>query len=94
MAIRYVHHSNVGESVGSQAFGDSLELLKDALWNAGAPSDRSEDQLEFINTYRALKKFYDDVGKEMERTGCLTVQQLCDVHNVLLENLHLDNGKN
>ncbi len=100
MAVQYVHHSNIGESVGTQEFEDTLALLEellkakaDAASQASFKRQTSSDQRETINTCRALKMFHDKFQGSMQETGMLTVQQLCEAHEILLEGLHLKNGK-
>ncbi len=108
MAVEYVHHSNVGESVGTQEFEDTQRLLESVLnvaqLDSSSPGNHSDynrtkstrwsrEELETINSCRALQKFHEEIRKEMEETGMLTVDQLCEVHAVLLEGVHAKNGK-
>ncbi len=95
MAVEYVHRSNIGESVGTQAFEDIQTLLKDepVTLSDREQSQWSRDELETVNTWRALRKFHQQIREEMQRTGMLTAQQLCDIHKLLLERLHPNNGK-
>ncbi len=95
MAVEYVHRSNIGESVGTQAFEDTQTLLKDepVTLSNREQSQWSRDELETVNTWRALRKFHEQIREEMQRTGMISVQQLCDIHALLLERLHPNNGR-
>jgi len=93
MAIDYVHNLNIGESVGTQSEDETHTLLERFL--AGkefSDVDRSKEQKETINTCKAMRAIHK-LHEEMEKTGLLTVQQVCGVHKVLLEGLHADCGK-
>ncbi len=90
-AIDYVHQSNTGESVGTQDFGDTSALVEAVLGEKRVLGDDKRDR-ETINTYQALRH----VGKlreEMERSGFLTVQLVCDIHEIVLKDLHSKAGK-
>ena len=45
-----------------------------------------------MNTHSAMTMLHKK-HKEMENTGLLTVQEICDVHRMLLEGLHPYNGE-
>ena len=94
MAIDYIHNLNVGEMVGTQSQEDTEELLK--KW-FDEPSEKSQldskrTERETINTYKAMKLLRQK-AKEMGMTGMLTVQEICDVHSLLLKDVHKDCGK-
>lgn len=50
-----------------------------------------EGQKEELNTHKAMKKFHEEILKEMK--GSLTVQQVCEVHGILMKGLHPEAGK-
>jgi fido (protein-threonine AMPylation protein) len=98
VAVDYIHNLNLGEMVGTQSKEDTQEVLRKIFdESAGGKDDtiRSEkimkEKLETMNTYRAVKLLHEK-HKEMNNTGFLTVQEICDVHKVLLEGLHRDCG--
>ena len=102
MAIEYVHHSNIGESVGTQASDDTKKVLerlllirKSELEGKGGESAKqwsTKESVETINTCKALDEMHELHGK-MDKTGLITMQQLRDVHRSLLEGLHKKNGR-
>ena len=98
MAVDYIHNLNVGEMVGTQTHEDTLEALEKffegAVSSSGEKDTRNmeKEKKETINTYKAMKRF-EEIRKEMEDEGLLTVQLLCDVHGILLQGLHQNCGK-
>ena len=93
MAVNYIYHSNVGEDVGTQTM-DETETLLERLFDEKElqESDKSKEKMETINTCKAMRAIHD-LYKEMEKTGMLTVQQVCEVHKVLMDGLHPKCGK-
>ena len=93
MAVDYIHNLNVGECVGTQDKENTKELLE-KTFPASLPDDQDakRSEKETMNTYRAMKEFHEK-HTEMEHTGLLTVQEICDIHKVLLNGLHEDNGE-
>ena len=51
-----------------------------------------ERMMETINIYKALQ-YTSKLREEMENTGKLTVQQICDIHRVLMAGLRDDTGE-
>ena len=92
MAVDYIHNLNVGECVGTQDKENTKELLE-KTFPASLPDDKDakRSEKETMNTYRAMKEFHDK-HTAMEHTGLLTVQEICDIHKVLLDGLHPDSG--
>ena len=91
MAVEFIYYSNIGELVGSQTKEGTEELIKSILEKrASGGSDQHKysdrEATETLNTYAAMKKLYQIFKDEMH--GFLTVQQICDVHRVLMEGLH------
>ena len=93
MAFDYVHNLNIGESVGTQSKDETETLLERFLdgkeWTNG---EKLKEKLETINTFKAMRAIHK-LHEVMDRTGLLTVDQVCGVHRVLLEGLHGDCGK-
>lgn len=88
--VSYIFESNLGELVGSQSYGETEELLK--TYSKGEPlSQLDQERLETIQTLKALR-YSSGLHQEMSRTGLLTVQQVCDIHSVLLSGLHHESG--
>ena len=83
MAVEFIYNINIGELVGSQSKERTEKLIKSGYVQRGY-SDR--EAIETLNTYAAMKKLYQIFKDEMH--GILTVQQICDVHRVLMEGLH------
>ena len=96
MAIDCIYHLNIGELVGTQSQDDTKQVLEALLSSNPSPTTTSTDKtkrshLETMNTYLAMKKLYE-IRKDMDQSGLLTVDQICDVHRVLLDGLHNNNG--
>ena len=93
MAVDYVYNSNIGEDVGTQTKDETETLLEQLFVGKKLRvSEESREKKETINTYKALRAIHE-VHDEMDKTGMLTVQQVCDVHKVLLDGLHPNCGK-
>ena len=95
MAVDCIHHLNIGELVGTQSEDDTKDVLEAFSSNnpsQASPTSTDKTRLETMNTYLAMKKLHDEVHQEMDQSGLLTVNQICDVHRVLLNGLHKDNG--
>ena len=91
MAVEFIYYSNVGELVGSQTKEGTEEIIKSVLnKRASGGSDQrgysDREATETLNNYAAMKKLYQIFKDEMH--GFLTVQQICDVHRVLMKGLH------
>ena len=101
MAVDYIFNLNVGELVGTQTKKDTKRVLEE-LWTnraGSAPATRIVDnkereirRKETMNTYNAMEMLHQEIRNEMEDSGLLTVQRVCDVHKVLLDGLHNNNG--
>ena len=95
MAVKYVHNSNVGEMVGTQRILETEEIIRKLTEDSTAfQCDEGVDRSvkETMNTYKAMESFHR-MHEAMENTGFLTVQDVCDIHEVLLQGLHPDCGK-
>ena len=97
MAVEFVHKTSVGESVGLQSMEDISAVINaytndHNTVNSGAKLLKEEEGKETINIYRALE-YVNKLHKEMKNTGILTVQQICDVHRVLMTGLRNDAGE-
>lgn len=81
----FVHQTNIGEGVGTQEEGETKLICKSLPPRFSAQSVR-----ETSNTFKALQKL-EVIYHEMEETGMITVQQICDIHRILMDGL-LDNA--
>ena len=101
LTVEFVYKTSVGESVGLQSRED-IEAVIDActndridetVTNNGAKLSKKEyERKETLNIYKALK-YADELREEMKNTGTLTVQQICDIHRVLMTELRKDAGE-
>ena len=93
MAVDYIHNLNLGEMVGTQNKEDTREVLRKVFdESAGGGDDtNSSEKKETMNTFSAMELLHKK-RQEMDNTGMLTVQEICDVHKVLLEGLHSERG--
>ena len=93
MAVNYVYNLNIGERIGTQTEEDTKEIIDRLL--SQKSTDRaptlSTEQLETQNTYLGLKQF-EDIRKEMEYSGLLTVNLICDVHKTLMKGIKEQNN--
>ena len=56
--------------------------------------DLTKDRLVTVNVYEALNHFFGlHADEEMSHTGKLTVQQICDIHRILMAQLRDDAGE-
>ena len=92
MTVEYVFHSNLGESVGTQAYEDTEELIEAVLKDDKQWKCSSREEMESVNTFKALMEMQRIKVKEMDHTGYLTVELLCQVHKILMDGLHLKKG--
>lgn len=93
MAIEYVYESNVGESVGTQTYEDTKEILECLMTKKNVQRNWTTEEIETINTEAALRRMHElHTQSEMDHTGLLTVQQICDIHKILLSGLRLLQG--
>ena len=90
-AVYYIHRSNVGECVGTQTVGETSAVVEGSQ-RTGKMESYSREERESINTFRALCHA-ERLMEEMDRSGLLTVQQVCDIHAILLQGLHRAAGK-
>ena len=90
MAVSYIYHSNVCESVGTQTYGDTLSAVEEFFAAEGTMAEeesckkREKKFTETTNTCRALQKIHG-FHADMEGTGILIVEQICEVHRILLK---------
>ena len=93
MAIQYVYESNVGESVGTQTYKDTKEILECLMTEKNVQRKWTTKEIETINTEVALRQMHElHTQSEMDRTGMLTVQQICDIHKILMSGLRILQG--
>ena len=108
MTLKFVMDVNIGESAGTQTADGTQAVLDDYIEKQRSHSnrdsnedgqgvtevnkDRDKNRLVTINVFKTLKKFFE-MHDEMEGTGKLTVQQICDCHRVLMENVRNDAGE-
>ena len=100
MAVEFVHKTNVGESVGLQCREDVGNVIdayisrRDVYNNEHDFKRMKEEERmrETINIYKALEHA-TKLHEEMRNTGILTVQQICDIHQVLMTGLRDDGGE-
>ena len=85
--IDFVHQCNLGEDVGTQTVEETEEVLRADSQRGG----EEQKKRETLNTFKALEAL-DKLREEMDNTGMITVQQICDVHRVLLGGLHRNCG--
>ena len=88
--IDFVHQCNLGEDVGTQTVEETEEVLRAKSANNQHGGEEQKNR-ETLNTYKALEAL-DKLREEMDNTGMITVQQICDVHRVLLDGLHRNCG--
>lgn len=96
MAIECIYHLNIGELVGSQTKEGTEELIKAILDKKpasknGGNGDYNKEETETMNTYAAMERLHKIFKDDMK--GLLTVQQICEVHRVLMKGLHQDFGE-
>ena len=97
LTVEFVYKTSVGESVGLQSRED-IEAVIDAYTNNTVTSNgakllkKEDERKETLNIYKALK-YADELHEEMNNTGLLTVQQICDIHRVLMTGLRKDAGE-
>jgi len=90
MMTEFVHKTSVGESVGLQSM-ENIKTLLDARNSHNANCSNTKEK-ETINIYEALQ-YVSKLREEMENTGKLTVQQICDIHRMLMTGLRDDAGE-
>ena len=99
MNIEFVYKTSVGESVGLQSMEDTRAVIdaytsshNTELANINSKLMKEEEKTEAINIYRALE-YVSKLREEMDNTGKITVQQICDIHRVLMTRLRRDAGE-
>ena len=105
LTVEFVYKTSVGESVGLQSRKDieaviyaytngcTNDCVEDTVTSNGAKLLKKDDERkETLNIYKALK-YADELREEMKNTGLLTVQQICDIHRVLMTGLRKDAGE-
>lgn len=96
--VEFLRKTSVGESLGLESVKD-IESAIDAYTENGHGTVhdsvnllKGEERKETVNLYRALE-YASKLQEEMENTGKLTVQQICDIHRVLMTGLRSDAGE-
>ena len=82
----FIHQTNIGEDLGTQAEEETKYICE----NPPKPP-LSTSVKETLSTFEVLHKLLD-IHKEMEGTGMITVQIICDLHKTLMKNLHHNAG--
>ena len=94
MAVHYIQNLNFEEMAGTQRREDTEEVLKNYMENTESDSEvLNEEKIETLNTYKAMAKFYE-LHETMKRSGLLTVDEINDIHKVLLDGLRQNRGQN
>lgn len=91
MAVEFVYKTNVGESVGLQS-KESTRVAIDEYFSDISPASEDKEKTETINIFRALE-YIRDLREIMENSGKLSVEQICDLHRVLMVGLRDDAGE-
>ncbi len=87
--VDYVQDMNFGEDVGTQTREDTEAVLKKTNDYEGS----DQRWIETINISDAIAKF-EEVQKDMDKSGLITVQQISSVHRQLLTGgLHREPGE-
>ena len=81
MAVEFIYHINVSELIGSQ----TKERIEELIRSISERREADQSDIETLNIYAAMKKLHQIFKDEMY--GFLTVQQICDVHRVLMKGL-------
>ena len=99
MDIEFIYKTSVGESVGLQSMEDTRAVIdaytsshNTELANVSSKLMKEAEKTEAINICRALEHV-SKLREEMDNTGILTVQQICDIHRVLMAGLRSDAGE-
>ena len=90
--IDFVHQSNLGEDVGTQTREETTELLEPLLRKKESSTPLQRERCETVNSYKALTTIAE-LSNEMEGTGMITVQQITDIHRILMAGLHHKYGE-
>jgi len=97
MTTKFVFNINVGSSIGTQTADGTQAVLEEYFFNSHQPCANDKkietDKQETINVYRALEKFFKLLKGEMENTGVLTIERICEVHKELMSGLRDDAGE-
>jgi len=94
MAVDFVYKTNVGELVGIKSEDSTKTVISDYRKRHGVDQSvkQNKERTETVNIYRALQ-YVSELHKEMEMTGKLTVQQICELHRILMNGLRQDAGE-
>lgn len=99
MTVEFIYNLNVGEQVGSQTRAETEVILNNFLDKSISQGseitlpNQDTKRKETLNALKAMQKLHDIFTGEMESQGLLTVQQVCEVHGILMDGLHPDAGK-
>jgi fido (protein-threonine AMPylation protein) len=88
MAVEFIYHSNSGDSVSSQTWRGTEEIVESLLEKEGKDG---KEAIRIKNIHKAMAQFFAIFNDEMK--GILTVQQICDVHKILMKGLHRNAGE-
>jgi len=100
MAVEFVYKTNIGESVGLQSKEStrvaideySKDYKVDNSFSDVGPMSKDKEKTETVNIFKALE-YVHKLHDEMENTGEITVEQICDLHRVLMFGLRDDAGE-
>ncbi len=85
VTIDFVWKVQVGECLGTKSKKTIGRLLFPQHESKAHDNERDKSEIELSNLFECLKHVCGLVT-DMQRTGLLTVQQLCDVHKILTRN--------
>ncbi|XP_065908787.1 protein adenylyltransferase FICD-like [Dysidea avara] len=92
MTVEFVYKTNIGESVGIVSEDGTREVISDYRNHGVNQVKENNERTETVNVYRALE-YVSELREEMEKTGKVTVQQICEIHRVLMHGLREDAGE-
>ena len=94
--VNFIYHMAIGELVGIQSEERIKELLGSAIEKKQQQDSPSSgytlEEVETLSIYSAICEL-NMIRQEMEETGFLTVQLLCEVHSVLMKGIRSDAGE-
>ena len=91
MASDYVYHANRDENLGTDSFETTSAIVSSVL-DGRLVDTHSRPEKETLNTARALAMTMK-LRKEASETVSITMQQVCELHRVLMYELHPEAGK-
>ena len=95
LLINFVYQSNIGEDVGTGTKEETKEVLRLLIESEEKRTETIHDckgVLETVNTLKALL-YIEELNKDMQGTGLITVQQILELHRTLMDGLHPNCGE-